>query len=80
MKETFPVPASLPPRATIDPEALTIADAVAFSGFSRNRIYALAADGLIAPRRAGRRTMILTAELRAVIANLPPAPIRRKVV
>jgi hypothetical protein len=58
--------------------AYTIADAVLVSGLSRTRLYQFFSEGVLTPRRAGRRTLILADELRDVVRNLPPAPIRRR--
>jgi hypothetical protein len=58
--------------------AYTIADAVLVSGLSRTRLYQLFGEGVLTPRRAGRRTLILADELRDVVRNLPPAPVRRR--
>ena len=54
---------------------LTLKDAVKVSGFSRSRIYALAGQGKIEARKAGRRTMIVAESLRDAIGELPPARI-----
>jgi hypothetical protein len=56
--------------------AYTVADAVLVSGLSRTRLYQLFNEGVLTPRRAGRRTLILADELRDVVRNLPPAPVR----
>ncbi len=59
------------------PYALTIADAVRFSGLTRSALYKLMGEQRLAPRKIGRRTLLLTEELRRVIADAPPAQIRR---
>jgi hypothetical protein len=58
--------------------AYTIAGAVSVTGLSRTRLYQLFSEGVLTPRRAGRRTLILADELRDVVRNLPPAPVRRR--
>jgi excisionase family DNA binding protein len=60
------------------PLAYTVDEAVKATGLARTRLYALAAEGRIVFRRAGRRTVILAADLTALLAALPPAPIRQK--
>ncbi len=50
--------------------ALTIPEAVAASGLSRSCIYkALKSD--LPARKAGRRTLIMVADLKAYLAGLP---------
>lgn len=56
--------------------AFTIPEAVRYSGLSRSRLYRLAAEGWITPRQIGDRTLVLAADLRALLEGLPPAPIR----
>lgn len=53
-----------------NPIALTVQDAVKVSGLSRSRIYEAMRGGLPA-RKAGRRTLILAADLEAYLASLP---------
>lgn len=60
----------------MEPYAVTVHEAVKFSGISRTRLYALASEGRLILRKAGRRTLIETAALKALIAELPPADIR----
>jgi hypothetical protein len=57
--------------------SLTIGQAVQITGLSRSRIYVLLGEGMLESRKAGRRTLILNASLRAYINNLPSAEIRR---
>jgi len=54
----------------------TIADAVKISGLGRTMLYELIGAGKIEARKAGNRTLILVASLRAYIASLPMAEIR----
>jgi hypothetical protein len=58
--------------------AYTVADAALISGLSRTRLYQLFSEGVLTPKRAGRRTLILADELRDVVRNLPSAPVRRR--
>jgi hypothetical protein len=52
------------------PIAVTIPDAVKATGMSRTSIYEAMKRGLPA-RKAGRRTLIMVADLKAYLANLP---------
>ena len=54
----------------------TIADAVKVSGLGRTMLYELIGAGKIEARKAGNRTLILDASLRAYITGLPTADIR----
>ncbi len=56
--------------------AMTVNDAVNYTGFGRSRLYEAMAEGRIVARKAGRRTLFMRADLDAMLANLPPAPIR----
>jgi hypothetical protein len=58
--------------------AYTIADAVEVSGLSRSKLYQLFAEGVLVPRRAGGRTLVLADELQDYLRSLPPAPIRQR--
>ena len=60
------------------PLAYTIAEAAKATGLARTRLYALAAEGKLTFRRAGRRSVILSSDLQQLLADLPPAPIRVK--
>lgn len=60
----------------MQPMCMTIAEAVAFSGLSRTKIYEMAAAGILTPRKSGRRTLVLVTELSAALEALPPAAIR----
>lgn len=62
----------------VEPAALTIPAAVAYSGLARSRLYVLAAEGRLTIRRAGRRSVILRSDIDALLASLPAAPIGRK--
>ena len=52
------------------PIAVTIPDAVKATGLSRTSIYEAMKRGLPA-RKAGRRTLIMVADLEAYLASLP---------
>lgn len=56
--------------------AMTLPEAVQFSGLGRTRLYSLAAEGRISFRKCGKRTLVLADDLRRLLAELPPAPIR----
>lgn len=45
-------------------------------GISRSAAYRLFADGKLTPRKICGRTLVLAADVRALIANAPAAPIR----
>ncbi len=50
---------------------LTVSDAVKASGISRSRLYEALKAGDLKARKAGRRTLIETAELKRFVAELP---------
>lgn len=52
------------------PIALTIPEAIRLSGLARTSIYVALKNGLPA-RKAGRRTLIMFADLQAYLASLP---------
>lgn len=62
---------------TITPFALTVPDAVRFSGLNRSALYRLMSEGKLTPRKVGKRTLLLTDDLRNVLETAPAAPIRR---
>lgn len=53
------------------PISVTIPQAVAMTGLGRSSIYRLFAEKKLTPRKAGKRTLILTEELEALIRSLP---------
>ncbi len=57
--------------------ALTVADAIRFTGLNRTALYRLMAEGRLAPRKIGRRTLLLASELRELIEKAPPAKVRK---
>ena len=60
----------------MEPYALTIAEAVRFSGIARTTLYVLASEGKITLRKIGRRTLVRADDLKALIEKLPLADIR----
>lgn len=56
-----------------DPIAYTIPEAVQASGIGRSTLYEKIADGSLPARKLGRRTLILRADLEAMISSLPLA-------
>jgi hypothetical protein len=60
----------------LQPLALPMARAVAWSGLSRSTIYRMAAQGRVRLLKCGRSTLVDAASLRAVVAALPPAAVR----
>jgi len=66
--------ASIPAEpAALEPVAMTVPHAVRFSGIGRSRIYELMNAGQIEAVKAGNRTLIITASIRAYLAGLPAA-------
>lgn len=51
--------------------ALTIPEAVAYSGIGRSSLYKLFSLGKITPRKIGKRTLILRDELERFVLSLP---------
>jgi len=62
--------------APIEPLAVTIGDAVRFSGMSRSEIYRRATAGDLVMVKNGARSLVLVASIRDLIANLPRATLR----
>lgn len=58
---------------TILPAMLTVPGAIAYSGFSRSRIYAHLKSKELEARKAGRRTLIVRVSLDRLLAGLPKA-------
>lgn len=56
--------------------AYTIPEAVKASGFTRTRLYEEHAAGRLRMKKAGRRTIILAADLTALVEALPDLPAR----
>ena len=55
----------------MDKIAVTISDATALSGIGRSSLYKLFNEGKLTPRKSGKRTLILVAELEKYIKSLP---------
>jgi excisionase family DNA binding protein len=51
--------------------AVTIAEAIELSGIGRSSLYKLFNEGKLTPRKAGKRTLILVAELEKYLKSLP---------
>jgi hypothetical protein len=60
----------------VEPLALPLARATLVSGLSRSELYRRLAAGDLQAVKAGKRTLILAASLRAYLAGLPPAAFR----
>lgn len=60
------------------PLAYSIPEAVKASGLPRTSLYEAAKQGRLTFRKSGRRSVILAADLRALLESLPPARIRIK--
>lgn len=54
-----------------EPLAYPIAAASNLTGLGRTKLYALIADGSLRAVKAGRRTLILSEDLREFLTNLP---------
>ncbi len=57
-----------------EPFALPVRAAVAFSGFSRTRVFELLKAGALESRMDGAKRLILTSSLKAAVMALPNAP------
>jgi excisionase family DNA binding protein len=55
------------------PFALSVKEAIKFSGIGRTKFYELLKAKLIPARKCGRRTLVLRSELEEAIKSLPPA-------
>ena len=51
--------------------AVTLTEASALSGIGRSSFYKLFHQGKLKPRKVGKRTLILVAELQAFLDSLP---------
>lgn len=51
--------------------AVTLSEATALSGIGRSSLYKLFNEGKLTPRKAGKRTLIIVAELEAYVRSLP---------
>jgi excisionase family DNA binding protein len=59
------------------PALLPLKVACQYAGFGPTTAYKLIAAGKLDARKLGGKTLITTASLDALIANLPPANVRR---
>lgn len=57
-----------------DKISVTIKEARAMTGLSAETLYRYHYAGKITMKKAGRRTIIMAAELRALVADLPEIP------
>jgi excisionase family DNA binding protein len=57
--------------------AISIAEAARRSGLGRSTVYEAIARGELKVRKAGRRSLILTADLQQWLSELPTAEARR---
>jgi hypothetical protein len=51
--------------------AVTLREATSLSGIGRSSLYKLFNEGKLTPRKAGKRTLILVAELEGYLKSLP---------
>lgn len=51
--------------------SMTIDDAVQYCGIGRTKLYELVKDGMLTPKKVGRRTIILTEQLDEYVRSLP---------
>ena len=55
----------------LQPEGLSIPEACRVAGLGRTKIYQAIADGRLTARKAGKRTLILRADLDRFLKTLP---------
>jgi predicted DNA-binding transcriptional regulator AlpA len=51
--------------------AVTLREATALSGIGRSSLYKLFKTGELTPRKAGKRTLLIVAELESYVKSLP---------
>jgi excisionase family DNA binding protein len=51
--------------------ALTVAEAVIFTGIGRTKLYELINSGAIVPRHCGKKTLFIRSELEEFLNSLP---------
>lgn len=56
--------------------AYTIPEAVEASGIGRTKLYEFIKLGTITPKKAGKRTLILVADLEKMLSDLPASEVR----
>jgi hypothetical protein len=64
------------PISDLAPLLITISEATTITGMSRSAIYLRLASGELTARKAGKRTLIEMASLRAMVNAMPIATIR----
>ncbi|MCG5240852.1 hypothetical protein ACIU1J_05400 [Azospirillum doebereinerae] len=57
----------------MDPIAVDIREACRVSGLTRTRIFGEIRDGNLEAKRAGKRTLVMFASLKALVQALPPS-------
>jgi excisionase family DNA binding protein len=57
--------------AATEKHALTILEACAFSGIGKTKLYEAINSGTLKARKAGKRTLILSDDLREYLSSLP---------
>lgn len=65
-------------KPSIEPEMMPLPRAVGWTGLSRSTLYRLAAEGRIRMVKAGARTLVDCASVRAFLATLPEATIGKR--
>ncbi len=65
------------PKIDVRPHAMTIADAVKWSGLGRTTLYELASEGRLEMVKVGTRSLVLTASLERLIADAPKLHAKR---
>ncbi len=58
-------------KIDVRPHAMTIADAVKWSGLGRTKIYQLIGEGRVEAVKVGTRTLVTTASLERLLSNAP---------
>lgn len=51
--------------------AVTLSEATALSGIGRSSLYKLFNEGKLVPRKSGKRTLVIVAELENYVRSLP---------
>lgn len=65
------------PKIDVRPHAMTIADAVKWSGLGRTKIYELASEGRLEMVKVGTRSLVLTASLERLLSDAPKLQLKR---
>ena len=53
--------------------AVTVREAVILTGIGRSKLYAMFKEGDLRAKKAGRRTLVLVADLKRMLKSLPDA-------